>query len=151
MPDDLKSRIQEDVKDAMRARDRQRLGALRLITAGIKQKEVDERISLDDIAVISVLEKMIKQRRDSRQQYEQAGREELAAQEAFEIDILQGYMPAALSQSEISKLVDAAIVETGASSMKDMGKIMGELKPKLQGRADMGAVSGQVKARLGGG
>jgi hypothetical protein len=151
MPDDLKSRIQEDVKDAMRARDRQRLGALRLITAGIKQKEVDERISLDDIAVISVLEKMIKQRRDSRQQYEQAGREELAAQEAFEIDILQGYMPAALSQSEISELVDAAIVETGASSMKDMGKIMGELKPKLQGRADMGAVSGQVKARLGGG
>jgi uncharacterized protein YqeY len=151
MPDDLKSRIQEDVKDAMRARDRQRLGALRLITAGIKQKEVDERISLDDIAVISVLEKMIKQRRDSRQQYEQAGREELAAQEAFEIDILQGYMPAALSESEISELVDAAIVETGASSMKDMGKIMGELKPKLQGRADMGAVSGQVKARLGGG
>ena len=151
MPDDLKSRIQEDVKDAMRARDRQRLGALRLITAGIKQKEVDERIFLDDIAVISVLEKMIKQRRDSRQQYEQAGREELAAQEAFEIDILQGYMPAALSESEISELVDAAIVETGASSMKDMGKIMGELKPKLQGRADMGAVSGQVKARLGGG
>ncbi len=151
MPDDLKSRIQEDVKDAMRARDRQRLGALRLITAGIKQKEVDERIFLDDTAVISVLEKMIKQRRDSRQQYEQAGREELAAQEAFEIDILQGYMPAALSESEISELVDAAIVETGASSMKDMGKIMGELKPKLQGRADMGAVSGQVKARLGGG
>jgi len=151
MPDDLKSRIQEDVKDAMRARDRQRLGALRLITAGIKQKEVDERISLDDNAVISVLEKMIKQRRDSHQQYEQAGREELAAQEAFEIEILQGYMPAALSESEISELVDAAIVETGASSMKDMGKIMGILKPKLQGRADMGAVSGQVKTRLSGG
>lgn len=151
MPDDLKSRIQEDVKDAMRARNRERLGALRLITAGIKQKEVDERISLDDNAVISVLEKMIKQRRDSHQQYEQAGREELAAQEAFEIEILQGYMPAALSESEISELVDAAIVETGASSMKDMGKIMGILKPKLQGRADMGAVSGQVKARLSGG
>jgi len=151
MPDDLKSRIQEDVKDAMRARNRERLGALRLITAGIKQKEVDERISLDDNAVISVLEKMIKQRRDSHQQYEQAGREELAAQEAFEIEILQGYMPAALSESEISELVDAAIVETGASSMKDMGKIMGILKPKLQGRADMGAVSGQVKTRLSGG
>jgi len=151
MPDDLKSRIQEDVKDAMRARNRERLGALRLITAGIKQKEVDERISLDDNAVISVLEKMIKQRRDSHQQYEQAGREELAAQEAFEIGILQGYMPAALSESEISELVDAAILETGASSMKDMGKIMGVLKPKLQGRADMGAVSGQVRARLGGG
>ena len=151
MPDDLKSRIQEDVKDAMRARDRQRLGALRLITAGIKQKEVDERISLDDSAVISVLEKMIKQRRDSRQQYEQAGREDLAAQEAFEIDILQGYMPAALSESEISGLVETAILETGASSMKDMGKIMGVLKPKLQGRADMGAVSGLVRARLGGG
>jgi uncharacterized protein YqeY len=151
MPDDLKFRIQEDVKDAMRARDRRRLGTLRLITAGIKQKEVDERISLDDNAVIAVLEKMIKQRRDSRRQYQQAGREDLAAQEAFEIEILQGYMPAALSESEISELVDAAILETGASSMKDMGKIMGALKPKLQGRADMGAVSGQVKARLGGG
>jgi len=150
MPDDLKSRIQEDVKDAMRARDRERLGASRLITAGIKQKEVDERITLDDNAVISVLEKMIKQRRDSHQQYQEAGREELAAQEAFEIGILQGYMPTALSESEISALVDAAIVETGASSMKDMGKIMGVLKPELQGRADMGAVSAQVKARLSG-
>jgi uncharacterized protein YqeY len=150
MPDDLKSRIQEDVKDAMRARDRERLGALRLITAGIKQKEVDERIILDDNAVISVLEKMIKQRRDSHRQYQEAGREELAAQEAFEIEILQGYMPAALSEPEISELVDAAVVETGASSMKDMGKIMGVLKPKLQGRADMGAVSAQVKARLSG-
>ncbi len=150
MADDLKSRIQEDVKGAMRARDRQRLDALRLITAAIKQKEVDERVDLDDRGVITVLEKMIKQRRDSIDQFNKAGRDELAAREAFEIEIIQQYMPAAMGESEVEALIDAALEETGASEMKEMGKVMGALKPKLQGRADMGAVSAKVKARLGG-
>ncbi|MDX1529300.1 MAG: GatB/YqeY domain-containing protein [Gammaproteobacteria bacterium] len=149
MADDLKSRIQEDVKDAMRARDRERLGALRLITAAIKQKEVDDRVELDDAAVISVLEKMIKQRRDSIEQYQKGGREELAAREADEIEVIQNYMPAAMDESEIEALIDATLQQTGASGMKDMGKVMGALKAKIQGRADMGAVSAKVRARLG--
>lgn len=146
---DLKSRIQEDVKDAMRARDRERLGALRLITAAIKQKEVDDRVELDDAAVVSVLEKMIKQRRDSIEQYQKGGREELAAREADEIEVIQNYMPAALDDSEIEALIDATLQQTGASGMKDMGKVMAALKAKIQGRADMGAVSAKVRARLG--
>lgn len=150
MADDLKSRIQEDVKSAMRARDRERLSALRLITAAIKQKEVDDRIALDDKAVIAVLEKMIKQRRDSQEQFEKAGRDELAAREGFEIELIQAYMPAALDESELDALIDAAVMETAASGMKDMGKVMGTLKPRVQGRADMGAVGAKVKARLGG-
>ncbi len=151
MSADLITRIQDDVKVAMRARDRARLGVLRLITAAIKQKEVDERITLDDGAVLRVLEKMLKQRRDSQQQYEQAGRQDLADQESFEIDLIQGYMPAALSDAEVDEMIAIAVEETGAASMKDMGKVMGMLKPRLQGRADMGAVSAQVKTRLGSG
>ncbi len=146
---DLKSRIQEDVKDAMRARDRQRLGALRLITAAIKQKEVDDRVELDDAAVVSVLEKMIKQRRDSIEQYQKGGRQELAAREAYEIELIQNYMPAAMDDSELEALIDATLRQTGASGMKDMGKVMAALKAKVQGRADMGAVSAKVRARLG--
>lgn len=149
MSDDLKTRIQDDVKAAMRARDRARLGVLRLVTAAIKQKEVDDRTRLDDTAVLGVLEKMIKQRRDSRDQFAQAGRQELADQEAFEIEVIQGYMPAALSASEVDALIEAAVAETGAATMKDMGRLMGVLKPRLQGRADMGEVSARVKARLG--
>lgn len=147
---DLKSRIQDDVKSAMRARDRERLNALRLITAAIKQKEVDDRVDLDDRAVIKVLEKMIKQRHESLEQYQKAGRDELADREAFEIEVIRIYMPAAMDEAEVEALIDAAMETTGASSMKDMGKVMGALKPKVEGRADMGAVSAKVKARLGG-
>ncbi len=150
MADDLKSRIQEDVKGAMRARNRQRLDALRLITAAIKQKEVDDRVELDDGAVIGVLNKMIKQRRDSIDQFQKAGRDELAAREAYEIDVIQNYMPAPMDEAELESLIDAALAQTDASSMKDMGKVMGALKAKIKGRADMGAVSAKVKARLGG-
>ncbi len=150
MADDLKSRIQEDVKGAMRARNRQRLDALRLITAAIKQKEVDDRVELDDGAVIGVLNKMIKQRRDSIDQFQKAGRDELAAREAYEIDVIQNYMPAAMDEAELESLIDAALAQTGASSMKDMGKVMGALKSKIKGRADMGAVSAKIRARLGG-
>ncbi len=150
MADDLKSRIQDDVKSAMRARDRERLNALRLIWAAIKQKEVDDRVDLDDKAVMAVLEKMIKQRRDSFEQYEKAGRDELAAREAFEIEVIQSYMPASMDDAEVEALIDAAVTATGASSMRDMGKVMGALKAKIQGRADMGVVGAQVKARLGG-
>ncbi len=146
----LTSRINEDVKSAMRSKDKPRLGVLRLITAAIKQREVDERITLNDDQVIAVLEKMIKQRKDSISQYEKAGRTELADQEAFEIGILQEYLPEQLSEAEINTLVEEAISSSGATSMKDMGKVMGMLKPKLAGRADMGAVSKIIKSRLGG-
>lgn len=149
MSNDLKTRIQDDVKAAMRARDRARLGVLRLVTAAIKQKEVDGRIPLDDAAILGVLEKMIKQRRDSLDQFVQAGRQELADQEAFEIEVIQGYMPSPLSEAEVDAMIEAAVEETGAASMKDMGRLMGVLKPKLTGRADMGQVSARVKARLG--
>lgn len=150
MADDLKATILDDVKDAMRARDRERLNALRLITAAIKQKEVDDRQDLDDQAVIGVLEKMLKQRRDSQEQYEKAGRDDLAAREAFEIEVIEGYMPAALGESELETLIDAAVTASGASSMQDMGKVMGILKPKVRGRCDMGNLSAKVKARLQG-
>ncbi len=146
----LKDRIQDDVKDAMRARDKERLGVLRLMTAAIKQREVDERVELDDPQVLAVLDKMIKQRRDSQAQYADAGREELAAQEAYEIEVIGAYMPAALDEEAVAAEVDAAVAEAGAESMRDMGKVMGLLKPRLQGRADLGAVSALVKARLGG-
>jgi uncharacterized protein YqeY len=146
---DLKSRISEDTKTAMREQDKARLGVLRLIGAAIKQREVDERITLDDSQVLAVLDKMVKQRRDSIDQYEKAGRSELAEKEAYEIDVIQAYLPKALSEGELNQLIDAAIAESGASSIKEMGKVMALLKPQVQGRADMGAVSGQVKARLG--
>jgi len=148
MSNDLKTRIQDDVEAAMRARDRARLGALRLVTAAIKQKEVDGRIPLDDAAVLGVLEKMIKQRRDSLDQFVQAGRQELADQEAFEIEVIHRYMPSPLSEAEVDAMIEAAVKETGAATMKDMGRLMGVLKPKLMGRADMGEISERVKARL---
>jgi len=145
----LTARINDDVKAAMKAKDKPRLGVLRLITAAIKQREVDEQITLNDEQVLAVLEKMVKQRKDSITQYEKAGRDELAQQEAFEIAIIQDYMPEQLSDAEIDALIAEAISSSGAESMKDMGKVMGLLKPKLAGRADMGAVSGKIKAKLG--
>jgi len=145
----LKQRIQEDMKAAMRAKEKRRLGAIRLITAAIKQVEVDERVdSLDDTHVLVVLQKMLKQRRDSQVQYLKADRQDLADQEAYEIGLIQAYMPQPLSESELEQLIDTVLQETGASSMKDMGKVMGQVKGRAQGRADMGAVSAKVKARL---
>jgi hypothetical protein len=138
------------MKAAMKAGDKGRLGVIRLINAAIKQREVDERTELDDAQCLAVLDKMVKQRRDSLQQYLDAGRNELAEQERFEIEVCQGYMPAALRAEEIKDLIDSAIAETGAESMKDMGKVMGVLKPQIQGRADMSAVSAEVKSRLAG-
>jgi len=146
----LKAQLQQDMKDAMRSGDKRRLGAIRLILAAVKQREVDERIELEDAQVTSVLDKMAKQRRDSLEQYEKAGRDDLAEQETFELDILKAYLPEQLGDAEIDALIDEAIQASGASSMKDMGKVMGQLKPKLQGRADMAAVSGRIKARLSG-
>ena len=134
----------------MKAKDKPRLGVLRLITAAIKQREVDEQISLDDDQILAVLEKMVKQRKDSIAQYEKAGRDELAQQEASEISIIQDYLPEQLSDDEIDALIAEAISSTGAASMKDMGKVMGTLKPKLAGRADMGTVSAKIKAKLAG-
>lgn len=144
----LKDRITDDMKAAMKGGDKPRLGVIRLILAAIKQIEVDERIELDDTRVLSVLDKMVKQRRDSITQYENAGRTELADQEKFEIGIIQEYLPEQLGEADIAALIDEAIQATGAASMKDMGKLMGMLKPKLQGRADMGAVSAQIKQKL---
>ncbi|MCF7976450.1 MAG: GatB/YqeY domain-containing protein [Chromatiaceae bacterium] len=146
----LKARLQADMKAAMKAGDKARLGVIRLINAAIKQREVDERVELDDTQVLVVLDKMLKQRRDSVTQYQDAGREDLAAQERFEIQVCQEYMPAALSEDEIAALITAAIADTSAAGMKDMGKVMAALKPKLQGRADMAAVSATIKAKLAG-
>jgi uncharacterized protein YqeY len=151
MASPLKQRIQEDVTDAMRARDKPRLGTLRLVTAAIKQIEVDSREDLDDAGVLAVLEKMLKQRRDSLQQYSDAGRTDLADQESYEIGIIEAYMPEALPGEELDALIDAVIAETGAGSMRDMGKVMGLLKSQVQGRADLGTVSGKVKQKLAGG
>ena len=146
----LKLRVSEDMKSALRAGEKQRLGIVRLILAAIKQREVDERISLDDGQVLVVLEKMLKQRRESVSQYEAAGRQDLADQEHFEIGVVQGYMPAPLDEAEIDALIAAAIAETGAQSGKDMGKVIAALRLKVQGRADMGKLSAKVKAKLGG-
>jgi uncharacterized protein YqeY len=146
----LKQRINDDMKAAMRAKEKERLGIIRLILAAIKQREVDERIELDDTQVLAVLEKMIKQRRDSIEQYEKAGREELAEKERFEVEIIQGYMPAALSEAELDAIIKEVVAAVGASSMQDMGKVMAELKPKIQGRAEMGLVSQKVKAAISG-
>ena len=145
----LKDRITQDVKDAMRAKDKPRLATLRLITAAIKQREVDERIELDDTQVTLVLDKMVKQRRESIVQFEKAGRDDLIAIENSELEIITPYLPEQLGEDEINALIDAALEQTGASSIKDMGKVMGQLKPQLQGKADMGAVSALIKARLG--
>ena len=151
MSNTLKDRILEDVKRAMRAREKQRLATLRLVTAAIKQREVDQRSGpLDDTAVIAVLEKMRKQRRESVTQYEGAGRTDLADIEREEIAVIEQYMPRALDPAEVDAMVAAAIGESGAATMKDMGRVMGLLKPRLQGRADMGGVSAAVRARLSG-
>lgn len=144
----LKQQLQSDMKTAMKAGDKRRLGVIRLIMAAVKQREVDERVELNDEQILAVLDKMVKQRRDSITQFEQAGRTELAEQESYEIGICQEYLPEALNDGEITALVDQAVSETGAASMKDMGKVMGWLKPKIQGRADMGAVSTQVRHKL---
>jgi len=149
MASQLKQRIQEDVTAAMRAKDKPRLNALRLVTAAIKQLEVDSRSELDDAQVLAVLEKMLKQRRDSFAQYSDAGRTDLARQEDFEITLIETYMPAALPADALAALIDAAIAESGAESMRDMGKVMGLLKSRVQGRADMAAVSAAVKEKLG--
>lgn len=144
----LKTRITDDVKTAMRSKDKERLATLRLLTSAIKQIEVDERIELTDDQVITVIEKMLKQRKDSIEQFEKAGRNELAEIEIKEVAILKEFMPEQLSDADIDALIDEAMAATGASEMKDMGKVMGILKPKLAGKADMGAVSGKIKAKL---
>lgn len=148
MSESLKQRIQEDVKSAMRAQEKQRLGVLRLISAAIKQREVDERIQLDDTQVIVVLDKMLKQRRDSVAQFKQANRQDLVDKESFEIEVIQSYLPQPLSESELTDLIEKAITEVGAKSVKDLGQVMGLLKPQVQGRADMKVVSQQLKQRL---
>ncbi len=146
----LKAQITDAMKDAMRAKDKRRLGVIRLMLAEIKRVEVDERIEVADERVIAILDKMVKQRRDSESQFESAGRQDLAEQEAFEIGVIQEFLPAALSGDEIEVLINEAIHSAEASSMKEMGKVMGILKPKLQGRADMGEVSKIIKAKLAG-
>ncbi len=146
----LKDRINEEVKTAMRAQDKRRLGVLRLVTAAIKQKEVDERITLDDAQVMATLEKMVKQRRDSIQQYQAGNRPDLAEQEQFEIGIIQGFLPQQLSEAEIDAAVAEVIAATGAAGARDMGKVMGALKSRLAGKADMTVVSARVKQRLAG-
>ncbi|XOV87232.1 MAG: GatB/YqeY domain-containing protein [Pseudomonadota bacterium] len=144
----IKERVLEAVKDAMRARAKQRLGALRGITAEFKRVEVDERVEIDDTRALAILDKMTKQRKDSLAQYQNAGRQDLADQEAFELAVIDEFLPAALTAEELAQLVDSAIAETNAASMQDMGSVMAALRPKVQGRADMGEVSGLVKAKL---
>ena len=146
----LRDSIAAGMKAAMKARDKQRLGTIRLIQAEFKRIEVDERIEIDDARALAVLDKMLKQRRDSAEQYQNAGRAELAEQENYEISVIQEFLPAQLSEDELTAMVDAAIAASGASGMQAMGAVMGQLKPQLQGRADMGAVSQLVKARLTG-
>lgn len=148
---ELKQRINDEMKAAMRAKDKERLATVRLILAALKQREVDERIELSDAQVLEVLDKMVKQRRDSITQYRNAGRDELAAREEAEIAVIQEFLPAQLSDAELDALVEEAMAESGAASMQDMGKVMGVLRPKVQGRADMGAVSAKVKAKLSSG
>ena len=145
----LKDRITEDMKTAMRAADKERLGTVRLLLAAIKQREVDERITLDDGQVLAVIEKMIKQRREAIGQFESGGRSDLVAKETAEIGVLQGYLPAQLTTAEVDALITEAIAATGAASIKDMGKVMGFVKPKAQGRTDMGALSARIKQKLG--
>jgi uncharacterized protein len=146
----LKTRISEDMKTAMKARETARLGAIRLLMAAIKQKEVDERIELDDAGIVAVIEKMLKQRRDSIAQYEAAKRQDLADAEKFEVEVLTAYMPAGLSADEVAAIVAGAVAESGAKTPADMGKVIALVKPKVAGRADMGEVSKLVKAKLSG-
>ncbi|MGH8779647.1 GatB/YqeY domain-containing protein [Paraburkholderia sp.] len=144
----LKDQISDDMKTAMRARETERLGTIRLLLAAIKQREVDDRVTLDDAAITGVIDKMIKQRKDSISQFEAAGRDDLVSKEQGELVVLAAYMPAQLSDAEVAAEIDAAVAQTGAAGPQDMGKLMGVLKPKLAGRADMTAVSAKVKAAL---
>lgn len=146
----LKERITDDMKAAMRAKDAERLGAIRMLTAAIKQKEVDERIELDDVAVVAIVDKLLKQRKDSIEAFEKAGRQELADKEKAEAQVLQAYLPARLSADEVAAEVKAIVTELGASGPGDMGKVMGAVKQRLAGKADMGQVSAAVKAALAG-
>ncbi|MBS0380494.1 MAG: GatB/YqeY domain-containing protein [Proteobacteria bacterium] len=145
----LKDRLTEDMKTAMRAADKERLATVRLALAAIKQREVDERITLDDAQVLAVLEKMIKQRREAIVQFKAGNREDLVAKETAEVAVLQAYLPAQMSDAEVDALIQDAIRETGATSVKDMGKVMAAVKPKAQGRTDMGALSARIKQKLG--
>lgn len=144
----LKTEINNAMKDAMRAKDKPRLSAIRLIQAEVKRVEVDERVEIDDQRLVAIMDKMVKQRRDSINQYQSAGRDELAAVEIAEIEVIQDFLPTALTEAEIEELIQTAIASTGAESMRDMGKVMGVLKPQIQGRADAGAVSAGVKKAL---
>jgi len=144
----LRDRINDDMKSAMKARDADKLAAIRLLTAALKQREVDERIEITDDIVLAVIEKMLKQRRDSIEQYTAGNRPDLVAREEFEVGVLQDYMPAQLSDVELAAILDAVVAEVGATSAKDMGRVMNALRPKVAGRADMGKLSGTVKARL---
>ena len=145
----LKDRLTEDMKAAMKAGHKERLGTIRLALAAIKQREVDERITLDDAQVLAVLDKMIKQRREAITQFQSGGRADLVAKETAEIGVLQGYLPSQMSEAEIDELIAQSIAATGATSIKDMGKVMALVKPKAQGRADLGAVSARIKQKLG--
>ncbi|WP_018015716.1 GatB/YqeY domain-containing protein [Teredinibacter turnerae] len=149
MASEIKASVSQAVKDAMRAKDKERLGVLRVVMAEFKKIEVDERIELDDARVLAVLDKQIKQRKDSAQQFQDAGRPELAAVETFEIDVISSFLPSPLSDDDILSILKQAIAETGAESMRDMGKVMALVKPQIQGRADVGKVSAQVKSLLG--
>ena len=144
----LLARLQDEIKQAMRAGDKRRLGVLRLVSAAVKQREVDERVTLNDDDVIALLSKQVKQRQESIAQYDAAGRDDLSEQERYEITVLKEFLPQPLDDAEIDRLIDNAIAETGAESTRDMGKIMGLLRPAMQGRADMSAVSGRIKTRL---
>ena len=145
---EIKARLTDAMKDAMRAKDSARLGVIRMALAALKQVEVDERAQLDDARVLAILDKQVKQRQDAARQYTDAGRQDLADTELAEIEVLRTFLPQPLSDDEIDALINQAIADTGAAGMQDMGKVMGLLKPQLQGRADMGAVSGRIKARL---
>ena len=146
----LKDRITEDMKAAMRAKESERLGTIRMITAAIKQREVDERIAMDDVQVLSIIDKMIKMRKESIEQFKSGGRDDLVARESKEIELLQGYLPAQLAEAEVDALIREAIAESGATSIKEMGKAMALLKQKAQGRTDMAAASAKLKAKLTG-
>lgn len=146
----LKTRVTDALKAAMKAGEKERVAALRLVTAAVKQYEVDERSAPDDTAMLKLLDKMAKQRRESIEQFEAAGREDLAAKERYELGVLQDFLPEPLSDAELDALIEQAMTDTGAASMKDMGRVMGRLRPQLQGRADMAAVSARIKTRLGG-
>ena len=145
----LREKINEDMKTAMKARETEKLGAIRLLQAALKQKEVDERIALTDDMVLSIIEKMLKQRKDSIEQFTTGNRLDLVAKEEFEVGVLSAYLPQQMSEAEVAAILDAVIAETGATSAKDMGKVMNTLRPKVAGRADMGKLSAMVKARLG--